>query len=321
MVPASRIKHLPTHSFFDRFLVIVLPMIALIILVYAMFYSTLHSQPICSSGVLQKSTSTEPVSASSQASVLPRVFTLDPHMLWKIRKQVQANSSKLSLAISNLMKEADVALDTSPFSVVEKSAIPPSGDKHDYMSLSTYGWPDPNTTSGLPYISRDTEINPEIYDIPDSMNLIKLVNTTKELSLAYYFSGDNKYAVRAANLLRVWFLDEKTRMNPSLKYAQIIKGVNNGSSDGIIDARFFSDIVDNIGLIECSSAWSKNDTDAMKSWFKNYLEWLLFSDSGKTESKTKNNHGSWYDVQAASIALFVDDEKLATNILNRLLCN
>ena len=45
-------------------------------------------------------------------------------------------------------------------SVVEKTLTPATGNKHDYLSLSPYYWPDPTKPNGLPYIIHDGIVNP-----------------------------------------------------------------------------------------------------------------------------------------------------------------
>ncbi|HEX9076680.1 MAG TPA: hypothetical protein VF932_12920, partial [Anaerolineae bacterium] len=46
--------------------------------------------------------------------------------------------------LKKLKQEAEQALLRGPFSVTDKTFIPPSGDRHDYVSLARYFWPDPN---------------------------------------------------------------------------------------------------------------------------------------------------------------------------------
>ena len=88
--------------------------------------------------------------------------------------------------------------------------------------------------TGLPYTRHDGYVNPEIskYDI---FPLTDMWNTTNVLSLAYYFSGIERYAARCALLLRVWFLDAATKMNPNGVYAQAIPGVTRGQHSVLID--------------------------------------------------------------------------------------
>jgi hypothetical protein len=252
---------------------------------------------------------------SSSQLALPRTFTLDPQALLSVKSQIQKHSADLESAFRKLVQDADYVLDLNPLSVVTKPMTPPSGDKHDYMSLAPYFWPNPNTPTGLPYVSRDGETNPEAKEIPDPDNLEKMISTVWTLSLACYFAGDEKYASHAATWLRTWFLDSSTHMNPNLNYAEGIRGLSDGEPWGIIETHNLYQVVDSLGLIKGSSSWSDADDDAMKSWFREYLSWLLTSQLGIEESKAANNHGSWFDVQTASIALYLGDVELATKIL------
>lgn len=231
------------------------------------------------------------------------------------KKLVQAGASNLQPALMKLLRTADSTLSLTPPSVVDKTETPPSGDKHDYVSLATYYWPNPNTPNGLPYVQRDGEVNPEIYQAPDSTNFDKMTSAVQNLSLAYYFSNKEEYATKAAQYLRTWFLDASTRMNPNLKYAQQVRGLYDGTSFGIIDTHDIGRIVDGIGLIETSKTWTADDQNGMAAWFQQYLNWLLTSENGKKESNAKNNHGSWYDVQVASMGLRVSNRHFATQTL------
>ena len=133
--------------------------------------------------------------------------------------------------------------------------------------------------------------------------------------LAYYFSEENQYAEHAAKLLKVWFLDTATRMNPNLNYGQAIKGVNDGRGAGLIDTRHWIKLIDGIGMIKNSKYWKKEDQKGMQLWFTEFLNWMHTSKNGKDELKTKNNHGAWYDAQRLSLALFIDSTDLAKSIV------
>src|SRR3954466_8657276 len=110
-----------------------------------------------------------------------------------------------------LMQAADRALEQKPVSVMDKKKVPPSGDKHDYLSQAPYWWPDPTKPDGKPYIRRDGRENPERNVGSDHPAWIQTSAAIETLALAYYFDRKPAYAEHAALLVRVWFLDPATR--------------------------------------------------------------------------------------------------------------
>jgi len=246
---------------------------------------------------------------SRRASVsLPRVFLLDAKQLQETRQRIHQGDQSLAQAWAKLEGEAQQALSAGPFSVTSKGATPPSGDKRDYMSQAPYFWPDPKSPNGLPYIRRDGERNPEINKITDHRTMDQMVDAVQTLALCYYFKGDEAYATKAVQLLRTFFLDEKTRMNPNLQYAQFIPGVNTGRGIGLIETRGLSQVVDAIGLLAHSKALTEADLRGLTDWFAKFLDWMLESKNGRDEAAAKNNHGTYYDVQTASFLSFSERE-------------
>ncbi|HWP55725.1 MAG TPA: alginate lyase family protein, partial [Pyrinomonadaceae bacterium] len=249
------------------------------------------------------------------AAAAPRVFLLDAKHLETIRRRIGEGDKTLAAPLSRLERDARKALAEGPFSIVNKGVTPPSGDKHDYMSQAPYFWPDPKSQNGLPYIRRDGERNPEINKITDHRSLDDLENSVETLALAFYLKGDEAYATKAVQLLRTFFLDPATRMNPNLEYAQFIPGVNTGRGIGLIETRGLTRVVDAIGLIAGSKALSAADERGLRDWFGKFLQWMLESKNGREEAAAKNNHGTYYDVQIVSFALFVGRQQLAVEVL------
>lgn len=242
-----------------------------------------------------------------------RVVLMDAKAL--VAQKQRVNDADFKPHLAKIEREAQKAIKAEFRSVMSKSAAPPSGDKHDYMSQAPYFWKDPSKKDGLPYIRRDGERNPEIDNITDHEALNDLISAVEYLSLAYYFTGKQEYADRAAVLLRMWFIDTKTKMNPNLEYAQFVPGQSSGRSFGIIETRGLTRVVDSIGLLAGSKAWTNTDQKGLESWFDKFLDWLQTSKHGVEESKAKNNHGTWYDVQVASFALFVGKTTVAKQLL------
>jgi hypothetical protein len=220
-------------------------------------------------------------------------------------KAAAPNDESVAKALKKLIADADKALAVTPPSVMQKTKVPPSGDKHDYMSIAPYYWPNPATKDGLPYQRKDGKVNPESREEAANDTLrARLVGTTVEtLALGYYFTGDEKYAEHAAKVLRTWFLDPATKMTPHFRFAQAVPGVNDGRGTGLIEARGLADAADAASLLVGSKYWSAADQQALVAWGEVYFEWLLASKNGQDEHAAKNNHGTWYDVQAVKWAL------------------
>ncbi len=231
--------------------------------------------------------------------------------LEKVKKEIKKNDPAVMPAYEALLKEADAILKQPLHSVMEKPQTPPSGDKHDYVSRGTYWWPNPDTPDGLPYIRKDGLTNPENSDFTDCIYLQRLNNDVYTLGLAYYFSGDEKYAAKAAEMLKVWYLNEDTKMNPHLRYGQQIPGICDGRCIGIIDTRIGAKMLNGVMLLEGSESWTQEDDMALQQWFADFNDWLLNDPIGIEEGKQHNNHGTYYDVQVAAFAIYSGKPEIA----------
>jgi hypothetical protein len=231
------------------------------------------------------------------------------------RERLARGNSDLQGAFKQLRADADAALELKATSVMDKSRPAASGDKHDYFSYGPYWWPDPAKPDGLPYVRRDGESNPAAFENTDDRAFSRLGNAVETLGLAYWFTGEERYAQKAAWLVRIWFLDPATRMNPNFQYAQAIPGITVGRGIGIIEARRIMQVNEGLALLKGSSQWNEMDRVALRAWMEEFYRWLRTSKNGRDEAAEQNNHGSWYDAQTAHLALVLGHTAHARNIL------
>lgn len=250
------------------------------------------------------------VNVSSNNS--PKTFVLKGEALDRNFQLIKANDIDKTKALKSLLGKADKILNEGKlYSVMNKKQVPPSGDKHDYMSTGPYWWPDPTKPDGLPYIRKDGLRNPTYYDISDTQEMDRMKDNTETLALAYYFTKEDKYAKYASKIIQTWFLDEATRQNTNLNFGQGIPGKNTGRGIGIIETRGLFRVVDAAILLQESNQWSKDNHLALQKWFSDYLNWLTTSPIGKDEADEHNNHGTHYSVQVIDYALFTGQADIA----------
>ncbi|MDF9401483.1 MULTISPECIES: alginate lyase family protein [Vibrio] len=236
------------------------------------------------------------------------------------------NSDKVTPSMNHsyqlLLEEAELAMVEGPFTVTDKGMIPPSGDKHDYLSISPYWWPDEGKSDGLPWIRHDGKTNPASKtNETDSTRIGHFTRSVRALALAYYFSQDEKYATQGIEYIRTWFINEDTKMNPNVNFGQGVPGVADGRRSGIIDTRTLVErTLDAIAILSQSAQWTKSDEQQITQWYSDYLDWLIVDDlSGgpQGEAYSPNNHGTWYDYQVAGIAYFLGNEVLTKQMIQK----
>lgn len=248
----------------------------------------------------------------------PNTLLLNANQLAKI-KHALSSSSEYEIPLTILTSNANEKLNAGPYSVAYKESVAPSGDKHDYLSVAPYWWPDITKPDGLPYIRRDGIFNPEGYtDKYDKKSFMLLRDTAFSLSLGYYFTDNEDYAKHCAYLIRTWFIDNETKMNPNMNYAQGVLGIVNGRKEGVLETERLLSIIDSIRLISTSNSWSKEDDLAFKDWLSQYVLWLETNDLAIDERAADNNHGTWYDAQYVAYLIYLGEFSKAATYLNTI---
>ncbi|MBP8305482.1 MAG: alginate lyase family protein [Phycisphaerae bacterium] len=207
-----------------------------------------------------------------------------------------------------VLRFADPVLDAVPGSVTEDRCARSAGGAHDFYSEGDYWWPDPNNPDG-PYVQRDGLSNPDNFSAHRHA-MVRLSRITAALTAAYRITGEAGYARAAVRHLRVWFLDDGTRMNPHLLYAQAIQGRCTGRGIGIIDTIHLAEVAQSILVLEEAKAIPAEDLRGLKAWFSDYLNWIQTHPYGQDERKAQNNHGTCWVMQASAFARLVGNDQV-----------
>ncbi len=229
---------------------------------------------------------------------------------WFLASTAAALSARLSakerfdiraIERARVLKAAESYLQEAPITITASHSPRSAGGKHDYFSEGDYWWPDPKNQDG-PYIQRDGMTNPDNF-VAHRHALIRLSVQMPALTAAWLITKERRFADHAVRHLRAWFVDEETRMNPDLQYAQAIHGRFTGRGTGVIDT---------LHLVEVARAASRLDAElsGVRQWFDAYLNWMTTSKNGIDERDAKNNHGTCWVAQAAEFARYTGNAKL-----------
>jgi len=214
-----------------------------------------------------------------------------------------------------VLNAADSYLSENPITITASTSPRSAGGAHDFFSEGDYWWPDPNNPNG-PYIQRDGMSNPDNF-VDHRKYLMRLSVQVPALAAAWTLTKNARYAAHAARHLRAWFIDESTRMNPNLQFAQAIHGRFTGRGTGIIDTIHLVEVARAIEVIEKSKSLSAADLKGTKQWFTDYTHWMTTHPYGQQERDAKNNHGTCWVMQVAAFAKLTGNGEQLAYCLNR----
>ena len=220
-----------------------------------------------------------------------------------------------TLLSKDILAKANEDLKSKPITVTAFHSERSAGGKHDFFSEADYWWPDASNPTG-PYIQKDGQTNPANFS-EHRLAMIRFSQMVGNLTSAYLLTKDNKYALKAIQHCKAWFVDTATKMNPSLLYAQAIKGKVTGRGVGIIDMIQMMEVAQSVLVLEKQHAIKSADFIEIKKWFQQYLQWVTTHPYGIDEREAKNNHGTCWTMQVAVFANLVNDTSLLNYCDNR----
>lgn len=250
------------------------------------------------------------------ARALPDTIVLSAEAMAQTRQAVLRRDPAVMPAYEKLIKEAERAVTAPAETVIFKPAPPPGGTLHDYWSLAPNWWPDPESRTGLPYRHIQGRRNPEAdSDNYDRSRLRRMSSDALTLALAWYLTGDERYAGKGTALVWSWCCDSETRTNPHLRFGRARPGLATGTAAGIIETRMMIRVAEAARILAPSNAWSQVVSRKVKAWFGQYLDWLRHSPFGRQQAVAADHQATWYDAQLAVFALYADNPELARVVL------
>lgn len=265
----------------------------------------------------------------------PLLKTFDENSLRAERNAwLSGQDSTLKEYIDDLLGKANRGLHLGPYSVIHKLQVPNSdGDKRYYYSFRPYLWPynllpddlRAKVDQGQLRLDPPCCLHRDGHRVPGSIiggegennfdrsSAWYVVDNVTTLALAWYFTGDKRYAEYAAHLADVYFLNDTTGMHPSLRYAQ------GGYKYGLIDWKDVYYFLDSLTLLEMSGSITNEQVKRMTEWCSRLGHWILESDMGNDEAKALNNHGLYFDLYTFSLFLYSQEDYFIHTARARLL--
>ena len=222
--------------------------------------------------------------------------------------QKQLSNQVIGVLQKDIIAQANWAMTQQPITITAEQCERSAGGLHDFYSEGDYWWKNPDDPNG-PYIQRDGQTNPDNF-VAHRKAMIRFSQIVGSLASAYLITKDEKYVKHAFSHINAWFVDKNTLMNPSLLYAQAIKGKATGRGIGIIDTIHLMEVAQGIIIMQKAASVDKNNLQIIKNWFAQYLAWLTTHQYGIDEREAKNNHGTCWVMQVASFAKLTENQAL-----------
>ncbi|ODO09707.1 hypothetical protein I350_01922 [Cryptococcus amylolentus CBS 6273] len=236
----------------------------------------------------------------------------------------QPSSTPTPAALRALLPLAkDILKNDVVYSVTFSKMLCPEG-KNYLFTLKPYYW---EVAPGV-WKRRDGQRNPYC-DLPGGqIQLQGMATSVHTLALAALHLGDevddagNPLKVQCLGhierLLRVFFLDEATRMVPEVWYSQCIPGWNPLKGDYAFAIAIRYLILVSQALVMVSPMIPGDVVDGMRSWLGVQVEWMKTSEQGEWAKNYGDNKTLWYHAIIASHLSVTEAEEGAKRYADEL---
>ncbi len=223
-----------------------------------------------------------------------------------VKAKIKAKDAYFLKNYQEVLQSGDKALNYVADPVTNKTQMPPSKDKHDYLTYAPYRWPDPSKPDGLPWMARDGVVNPVSRGADtDNNRKTAFFEAIENLTWSYYFSDDTKYAKKAIELMRIWYLNPETRVNPNLNFSQAVPGLAEGRNAGVHEWTPQISVITALQLFDAAGILPADVKSGMNQWFSAYLNWLTTNEMAISAGLTGQNHANYYNLQVVGLMMYL----------------
>jgi len=135
-------------------------------------------------------------------------------------------------------------------------------------------------------VGKDGKVNPDVRTLnpPGAMN--NMAQYVLYGSIAFAARRTAKYSQDVVNVIDTFFLNPDTKMNPNVKFGQVVRGLGpdgkKGTFTGILDIRGIVKVINGIFILKSggSAEWTNAKDQQMRDWVLEYSSWLRESDIG-----------------------------------------
>ncbi|WP_078555857.1 alginate lyase family protein [Bacillus alkalicellulosilyticus] len=250
---------------------------------------------------------------------IPNTFFLKGEHLLVIKELVRREESTILWSVEGLRDQAEQFLEIENPSVIQKINRMEQVGTNDYCSFAKYWWPNLETPTGLPYVRKDGEVNPECYSNDSDLSRLELFSEAAFLlAFTAFVTGEKKYAQKATSLIRTWIIEPTTAQTPHFQFGQMIPGNDKPRYQGLIESRRLIYICEALQLLSFMKEIELNEYQQCVAWFHKLLHWIETSEQGKKARKATNNIGFWTDLQQIVYARFTGENELAEKIVREV---
>lgn len=254
--------------------------------------------------------------SSAQTTAKTELIYYNEANLKLVKAKIKAQDPYFLKNYKEVIKAGNKALNYVTDPVTNKTQLPASGDKHDYMTYAPYAWPDTTKADGMPWKARDGIINPVSRgNDTDNNRKTAFFAAIDNLVWSYYFSDDRKYADKAVELIRIWYLNPETRVNPNMNFGQAFPGVAVGRNAGVHEWKPQQSVITALQLFDNDGILPADVKSGMDDWLKKYLTWLTTNEMAVSTNFTGQNHANYYNCQVIGLMMYFGENVRAKAVV------